>query len=250
MCTVADVTVTTRTKEDFTSTAYSFDKNGDIANTKATHHNIGTIITVENIFKILPVRRQHYNNNKRLKEEVKRIEELMIAYGLLHPRLRLTLKHNKNMIWRKHRTADYSYTFSQLFGSNVLENLKEIDIKEEGFSVKAFIPKPDCNVDVIGRAIGDRIFIFVNDRPVIIKKLKLVSVNIHFIKHSKVLTTSDKAPLQLHLIEKDVKSKHLRFPSCLSLLCYKLACHARAYSDPLLPSNIEGNTLFLKHGKF
>ena len=175
LCAVSDVSVITKTKEDFASTHYHFDSNGNVTNKKTTHHNNGTILIVCNIFKNLPVRKQRFTK-KKIKNEIKKIEELLISYALIKPILRLSLKHGSNLIWQKHRSQSIHNTVSNLFGMRVLEYLEEVNIKLNGdYEVHGFVPSLKADIDVIGRPINDRIFIFVNDRPVIIKEVKIVS---------------------------------------------------------------------------
>lgn len=173
LCSVAEVAVTTKTKDDYVSKMYTFDKLGEIAEQKPTHHNIGTIMSVSKIFKDIPVRRQIYKP-KKLKEELTLIEGLLIGYGLSHPKLRITLSNDKNMIWRKNRTSEYVYNYaiSEILGKKVCDNLTELNIEEEDFEVKYFVPKVDCDIDVVTRSLPDRLFMFVNERPVILAEIK------------------------------------------------------------------------------
>ncbi len=47
------------------------------------------------LFKNLPVRRQYYSSTKKCKEELKKVQDLLMAYAIVKPDLRLTLVHNK-----------------------------------------------------------------------------------------------------------------------------------------------------------
>lgn len=55
----------------------------------------GTTVSVLKLFKNLPVRRQYYSSTKKCKEELKKVQDLMMAYAIIKPDLRLTLVHNK-----------------------------------------------------------------------------------------------------------------------------------------------------------
>lgn len=55
----------------------------------------GTTVSVLKLFKNLPVRRQYYSSAKRCKDEVKKIQDLLVAYAIIKPQVRLTLTHNK-----------------------------------------------------------------------------------------------------------------------------------------------------------
>lgn len=50
---------------------------------------------MQKLFKNLPVRRQYYSSTKKCKEELKKVQDLLMAYAVIKPELRLTLVHNK-----------------------------------------------------------------------------------------------------------------------------------------------------------
>lgn len=117
------VVITTKTADDDFSIQYSVDHNGQIVSQKPSHlgegmrlllhlfntldlweqtaSNIpfpsGTSVCAANLFKNLPVRRQYYSNTKKCKEELKRVQNLLMAYAVIKPELRITLSHNK--VW-------------------------------------------------------------------------------------------------------------------------------------------------------
>lgn len=59
---------------------------------------VGTTVTVLKLFKNLPVRKQFYSTNRKCKEELKKVHDLLIAYGIIKPELRITFVHNKVII--------------------------------------------------------------------------------------------------------------------------------------------------------
>jgi len=61
------------------------------------HLLAGTTVTVLKLFKNLPVRKQFYSTNRKCKEELKKVQDLLIAYGIIKPDLRITLTHDKVM---------------------------------------------------------------------------------------------------------------------------------------------------------
>lgn len=60
-----------------------------------SHMLAGTTVTVLKLFKNLPVRKQFYSTNRKCKEELKKIQDLLIAYGIIKPELRIIFSHNK-----------------------------------------------------------------------------------------------------------------------------------------------------------
>lgn len=55
----------------------------------------GTTVTALKLFKNLPVRKQFYSTAKKCKDEIKKVQDLLISYGILKPDLRIVLIHNK-----------------------------------------------------------------------------------------------------------------------------------------------------------
>ncbi|XP_066936497.1 PMS1 protein homolog 1-like isoform X1 [Clytia hemisphaerica] len=172
ICTIARISVITKTALDDVATLFEFDSNGSVVESKPTHHGNGTTIIVKDLFKDLPVRKQNLKSTKAQKDEVKRIEDLLMGFSLAYSNLRITLTNDKKEIWRKNRTASPSFSIREIFKSRVANALEEILIEDSEFQIHGFVPKKDCDVQVVSRSTGDRIFLSVNKRPVAISSLK------------------------------------------------------------------------------
>ncbi|GIY15430.1 PMS1 protein homolog 1 [Caerostris extrusa] len=83
ICAVADLRITTKTIDEEYGFTYTFDHNGNVLSTKPCPCNQGTTITVLNLFNNMPVRRQFYRADKNKKEELKKIEDILIAFGCI-----------------------------------------------------------------------------------------------------------------------------------------------------------------------
>ncbi|XP_069839627.1 PMS1 protein homolog 1 isoform X4 [Dendropsophus ebraccatus] len=95
ICSIAEVHIATKTATDPISTHYVLDNNGHIVSQKPSHLGQGTTVSVMKLFKNLPVRKQYYSTAKKCKEELKKIQDLLICYGLIKPDVRMVLVHNK-----------------------------------------------------------------------------------------------------------------------------------------------------------
>uniref|UniRef100_A0A803YSK7 PMS1 homolog 1, mismatch repair system component n=1 Tax=Meleagris gallopavo TaxID=9103 RepID=A0A803YSK7_MELGA len=138
ICCVSEVLVTTKTADDDISTQYVLDSNGHVTSQKPSHLGQGTTVTVLKLFKNLPVRKQFYSTNKKCKEELKKVQDLLIAYGIIKPELRITFVHNK-------------------------------------INLSGFLPKAESDSSLTSLSSSERSFIFINDRPVHQKEiLKLI----------------------------------------------------------------------------
>lgn len=91
----------------------------------------GTTITAVNLFKNLPVRRQFYNAKKKKKDELKRIEDLLLSYGIVSPSVRISLRHNKDIVWQKNQVPDVKTAILETLGKDVSSNLqwKELSLE-------------------------------------------------------------------------------------------------------------------------
>ncbi|XP_036401175.1 PMS1 protein homolog 1 isoform X2 [Megalops cyprinoides] len=129
ICAVSEVVLTTKTVDEDISTQYTLDLTGKIVSQKPSHLGQGTTVCVLKLFKNLPVRRQFYSNTRKCKDELKKVQDLLMAYAIIKPELRLTYTHNK-------------------------------------ITIDGYFPKAGSDVAATSSSSSDRTFIFVNNRPV------------------------------------------------------------------------------------
>lgn len=91
----------------------------------------GSIVSISELFKNLPVRKQYMSNSKRANEELKRIEKVVKSLALVHPRLRLTLVHNKFLCWQKTSVANLRQSIMQVVPISMAKQLHHILHKTE-----------------------------------------------------------------------------------------------------------------------
>uniref|UniRef100_A0A3Q1LR04 PMS1 homolog 1, mismatch repair system component n=2 Tax=Bos TaxID=9903 RepID=A0A3Q1LR04_BOVIN len=129
ICCIAEVSITTKTAADNFSTQYVLDGGGHIISQKPSHLGQGTTVTALRLFKNLPVRKQFYSTAKKCKDEIKKIQDLLISYGILKPDVRIVFIHNKIFL-------------------------------------SGFLPKHDADHSCTSLSTPERSFIFINSRPV------------------------------------------------------------------------------------
>uniref|UniRef100_A0A803Y7X9 PMS1 homolog 1, mismatch repair system component n=1 Tax=Meleagris gallopavo TaxID=9103 RepID=A0A803Y7X9_MELGA len=175
ICCVSEVLVTTKTADDDISTQYVLDSNGHVTSQKPSHLGQGTTVTVLKLFKNLPVRKQFYSTNKKCKEELKKVQDLLIAYGIIKPELRITFVHNKAAIWQKNRVSDHKMACMSVLGTAVMGNLCAVFVVSLQINLSGFLPKAESDSSLTSLSSSERSFIFINDRPVHQKEiLKLI----------------------------------------------------------------------------
>jgi DNA mismatch repair protein MutL len=153
---VAQVEITTKTKEDELGTHLSIE-GGEIKEDKKTVVSDGTRIAVRNLFFNVPVRRKFL---KSVSTEINYITEFTTRLALAYPNISFSLNHNgKSLI-----SAPKGELISQItsiFGSQIAKACIPIEEIEDNYTIKGFITKPEFS-----RKSKDYIYIFVNQRPV------------------------------------------------------------------------------------
>ncbi|XP_016301158.1 PMS1 protein homolog 1 isoform X2 [Sinocyclocheilus anshuiensis] len=177
ICAISEVVITTKTADDDFSLQYSVDHNGQIVSQKPSHLGEGTTVCAANLFRKLPVRRQYYSNSKKCKEELKRVQNLLMAYAVVKPELRITLSLNKAVVWQKSRVSDHRTALMAVLGAASVANMLPIQHHQEQpeIGIDGFFPKPGSDLNSTSSSSPDKTFIFVNSRPVHHKEiLKLI----------------------------------------------------------------------------
>uniref|UniRef100_A0A8C7GHK1 PMS1 homolog 1, mismatch repair system component n=1 Tax=Oncorhynchus kisutch TaxID=8019 RepID=A0A8C7GHK1_ONCKI len=180
ICAVAEVAVTTKTSEDDVGTKYTLDLTGSVVSQKPSHLGQGTTVCALKLFKNLPVRRQYYANTKKCKEELKKVQDVLMAYAIIKPELRLTLTHNKVVLWQKAKVSDHRMALMATLGPNAVAHLLPVHHQQPEIVIDGFFPRPGMDCSLASSSNPDKTFIFVNDRPVHQKDILKV-VRQHFL---------------------------------------------------------------------
>ncbi|XP_023192478.1 PMS1 protein homolog 1 isoform X3 [Xiphophorus maculatus] len=145
ICAVAEVTVTTKTEEEDVSTQYTLDSSGGIVSQRPSHLGGGTSVSVAKLFGKLPVRRQFFSSVRKRKEEVRKVQDLLMAFAIIKPELRLTLAHNKVVVWQKARAADHRSALVATLGASTVANLLPVHQEQP----ELFLMKAECFLTLI-----------------------------------------------------------------------------------------------------
>ncbi|NXX86843.1 PMS1 protein, partial [Urocolius indicus] len=186
ICCISEVLVTTRTAADDFSTQYTLDSTGHITSKKPSHLGQGTTVTVLKLFQNLPVRKQFYSTSRKCKEELKKIQDLLTAYGIIKPNLRITLTHNKAVIWQKTRVSDHKMACMSVLGTAVMGSMVPFQhcCEDPEINLSGFLPKAESDSSLTSLSSSERSFIFVNNRPVHQKEiLKLIRQYYNLVTH-------------------------------------------------------------------
>ncbi|XP_057275758.1 PMS1 protein homolog 1 isoform X1 [Pezoporus wallicus] len=178
ICSISEVLITTKTDADDISTQYALDSKGHVASKKPSHLGQGTTVTVLKLFKNLPVRKQFYSTNRKCKEELKKVQDLLTAYGIIKPDLRITLTHNKAVIWQKTRVSDHKMACMSVLGTAVMGSMVPFQhcCEDPEINLSGFLPKAESDSSLTSLSSSERSFVFINNRPVHQKEILKESV--------------------------------------------------------------------------
>lgn len=171
---VANLSITTRTEEDEVAMTYTMDHSGQVISSKPSAASCGTTVCVTNLFSNVPVRKQYYKSSKVTKEDFRKCESTLLAFGLANPSIRFALKHNKSLIWQKFPTKCFRNNVGIVLGSQTLQQLVAVDWESPIVKFSGFVPSSGADPALVFRTSPERMFLLVNRRPVVIKPVMQV----------------------------------------------------------------------------
>ncbi|XP_066993378.2 PMS1 protein homolog 1 [Anabrus simplex] len=184
LCNVAEVSITTRTAEDQYAVCYSFSRDGSITNSKPSHLGKGTQVVASNLFRNLPVRKQFLSSSHRASMELKQTLAVVKCLAIINPELRVSLCHNKCMVWQKPGAATLRESVLLGLGHGVVSRLEELMDVQNELSIIMLVPKKHSkDVSTLFQTTSDGTMIYFNHRPVLHKKLQqllLKTITGHF----------------------------------------------------------------------
>ena len=174
---VASLCVLTRTDTDNMAYRYVFSCTGEVASSAPVAMGTGTTVIITQLFINFPVRRQTYRSIKRCKDDLRKVEDYLLAFGICHPGVRFQLRHNKHTLWQKPPAPSFQANVANVLGASVFHQMSPLNYQCFNPMVKlaGFVPKADCTINTLTRPTPDRLFVLVNKRPVLMKSLVKVS---------------------------------------------------------------------------
>jgi DNA mismatch repair protein MutL len=171
---VARVTLITRARDDETGTQIKVD-GGKILDERAQGAPVGTIVTVEELFRHVPARLKFL---KSPGTETGHIADLINAYSLAFPKLRFSLASDERLVFQTPGTGELQDVLVKVFGAEVADQMLEVESRKlepqatkdgsnaqhpasdaQSIRVAGFISPPNVN-----RATRKHLLFFVNHR--------------------------------------------------------------------------------------
>lgn len=95
----------------------------------------GTVIKIVDLFKNLPVRKQLYNSKKYCVNDLRRIENIIKSLYAIQQNIRVSLVHNKCVLWQMSPVNDIKIIYGQIWSSSMTKYVKHLQFSNEEVSI-------------------------------------------------------------------------------------------------------------------
>ncbi|KAL1517808.1 hypothetical protein ABEB36_001531 [Hypothenemus hampei] len=182
LCALCDVEIATKHSSSDTATKLKYDHDGNIIDQQPVARQLGTTVSLKNMFSTLPVRKKQFEKN--LKKEFSKMCNLLYAYCLLPNGVKYTCTNttkgstNTVMATEGHKTVKENII--NVFGVKQLTSLVDISVTQPDTNILEeygleLVPNNQLPFDVVflvssvshgsGRSSSDRQFFYINHRP-------------------------------------------------------------------------------------
>lgn len=169
---LATLSLSTRTKDDTAGTTLTFSADGAITSRVIAAREVGTCVSVAQLFAPFPVRRRELQRNAL--SEFRKMLVLLQAYAIICDHVRFNCvntptKGGKQVLIQTQGGSDgMRAAIASVFGAKQLSELRQLSAADGDVAISGFISRPRAGD---GRRGGDRQYIYVNRRPVDFPKL-------------------------------------------------------------------------------
>ena len=159
--------VSTRTAKDKAGTQLTFGKDGAIASRTPLARDVGTCVSVGQLFAPFPVRRRELQRNATT--EFRKLLISLQAYALICDGVRFSCVNTlakggkQTVLQTEGGSGGMRAAIASVFGAKQLQELTPLSAKSDGIEISGFISRPRAGD---GRRSGDRQYVYVNRRPV------------------------------------------------------------------------------------
>ena len=189
----------------------------------------GTTVVVRDLFFNVPARRKFL---RTIQTEMDRIVDTLTRVALPFVTIHFTADHGGKSLMNLPNTENQRDRLAVLFGRSVASAMQETELESSDFKAKAYLAPPDLT-----RSRGDRLFCYVNQRPI---RDKLVTAAImqgygqRLMRGSypQVVLMLDMDPALVDINVHPTKQE-VRFHQARSLYQHISVMIARAFGEPL-----------------
>lgn len=170
ICAMGDTTVCTRTASDTAATLLSYDRFGKLSSQVPAAREVGTTVSVRELFRRLPVRHREFLRNA--KAQVSATLRLIQAYAIAQPEIRFHVVAEKvrghgagraALLSTSGAACGWRQAAAAVLGDAAIANVEALEMRSErtGWVVSGIISTPHG-----GRRARDVQLYFVNRRPI------------------------------------------------------------------------------------
>jgi DNA mismatch repair protein MutL len=170
IATVSKLTI--RTSIDDSGIGYEFYfEDGILKEKKPCPHNKGTTCIIQDLFYKFPARRKFLLPKEA---ETRKIIETFLLYAIANPKISFVLENEDEIIYNLEKKENIKDRIVEIYGEEILKEFYEFNQDFKNFSYYIFISKKEnlLNTPFIK-------FIFVNQRPIIDKKMAQILNSIY-----------------------------------------------------------------------
>ncbi|KAI5645502.1 histidine kinase-, DNA gyrase b-, and HSP90-like ATPase domain-containing protein [Phthorimaea operculella] len=129
LCALASLTITTRHQNSSYATKIEYDHKGYISKKTPCSRQVGTTVSLTNLFYSLPVRQKEFHKN--VKREFNKMTQLLYAYCLISTGVRITCNNQtssnaKSLVVATQGSTSYKDNIACVFGLKQLQTILEI----------------------------------------------------------------------------------------------------------------------------
>ncbi len=152
---ISKLEIKTRTKENKMGTKVEF-RNSKIINKSYVAMNVGTKIVIKDLFYNVPVRKKFMKSEQT---ESNLITAMMYKFAICNTKISIKYIKDNKTIFETRKNSTVKDNIINLFGSNMTNNLIEIDLNERDFRLYGYISNNN-----LYRANRQMQYIFLNGR--------------------------------------------------------------------------------------
>lgn len=192
LCSLSDLTITTRHSTVPHAYKLIFNKTGNLTKKDICAREVGTTVTVRNIFKSLPVRAKEFQRN--IKKEFTKALQVLYGYCLVSSGTKITCSNSNegnptSTVVSTTGTDSILNNITSVFGKKSVNGIDRVDLLEPDDTIKQDFNLPQI-VDInftwdfftsschhkMGCATPNRQFFYINGRPCVLAKVsKLIN---------------------------------------------------------------------------
>lgn len=166
---MGEMTACTRTAADVTASLLAYDRFGVLSSQTAAAREVGTTVSVRDLFMRLPVRHKEFIRNA--KSQVVATLKLIQSYAIAQPEIRFTVNAEKakgqgagraTLLCTSGLSNGWRHAAAAVFGDSVIADVEVLELKcSTGWTVSGLISLPHG-----GRRSRDTQLFYVNRRPI------------------------------------------------------------------------------------